>query len=160
VEAATVAIDAQPLHLPHHLDLFLPYHRVLFSAWQAIAHSCPVYAMIDWPLGSMGLLSIHSITGGRWGIAVRPALALGVTTLPLMLTTAMLLLQDLRRILFFAVWLGLGALILRALRRAEPGVVLYRLAPVGLILLMPAMTFAGIDATMSRDPHFNSSILF
>jgi hypothetical protein len=63
-----------------------------------------------------------------------------------------------RAVLYLIVWLGLGALTLRALRRDDPDAALYRLAPFGLIPLMLTVTFGGIDATMSLDPHFNSSI--
>ncbi len=150
-------------------------------AWLA-AVSC----WVGWPLGSMALLLIHSITGGRWGYAVRPQLAIGVMTLPLLVIAVVPLLpvlhglypwgrpeiaRDLgntsylnvpffcgRGVLYLALWLGIGALILRALRQPFPDAALYRLAPFGLIALMLSSTFAGFDATLSLDPHFNSSI--
>ncbi len=154
--------------------------RLFPHAWLA-ALAC----WIGWPLGSMALLLIHSITGGRWGYAVRPQLVVGMTTLPLMLPTVLPLLFVLhvlypwaqpeavklgntsylnvpfvcgRAVLFMLIWMGLGGLILRALRNDDPDAALYRLAPWGLIALMLTVTFAGIDATMSLDPHFNSSI--
>jgi len=141
---------------------------------------------IGWPLGSMALLLIHSITAARWGYAIRPQLAMGVATLPLALPAALPLLFELRAlypwarpeaaaelgntaylnvpfvcgraVLYLVVWLGLGGLILNALRRADADAALYRLAPLGLILLMLTVTFAGFDSTLSLDPHFNSSI--
>ena len=124
---------------------------------------------IGWPLGSMALLLIHSISGGRWGYAIRPQLAMGVMTLPLVLPAVLPLLFELhmlypwarpdsaaelgntaylnvpfvcgRAVLFLLIWLGLAALILRALGRNEPDPGLYRLAPLGLILLMLTVTF-------------------
>ncbi len=140
---------------------------------------------IGWPLGSLALLLIHSISGGRWGYAVRPALVFGVLTLPLALLGVMPLLVELhtlypwasvrfgnsaylnvpfacgRAILYLVLWLGLATLVLSALRRepeaaADAG--LYRLSPIGLIALMLTATFAGFDGVLSLDPHFNSSI--
>ena len=150
-------------------------------AWLA-ALSC----WIGWPLGSMALLLIHSISGGRWGYAIWPQLAIGVMTLPLIVVAVLPLIPELhalypwarpdvardlgntsylnvpfvygRGVLYLVCWLGLGAVILRVLGRAEPDLALYRLALFGLAVLMVTVTFAGIDATMSLDPHFNSSI--
>src|ERR1700761_2631483 len=40
---------------------------------------------LGWPLGSLGLVFVHALTGGRWGTAIRPQLLAGVATLPLLL---------------------------------------------------------------------------
>ena len=140
---------------------------------------------LGWPLGSMGLLLIHSLTGGRWGEALRPPLVAGMITLPLLLLALIPLLIVLpslydwarpeaaaqlanrfylnlpffagRGIVYLIVWFGLGGLILRALRRAMPERSLARMAPVGLILMAITVTYASIDLTMSLDPHFASS---
>lgn len=150
-------------------------------AWLA-AFAC----WIGWPLGSMALLLIHSISGGDWGHAIRPQLTLGVMTLPLAVIVVLPLLPELhalypwarpevardlgntsylnvpfvcgRGVLYLVLWLGLGALIIRALRQPLSERSLYRLSPLGLIVLMLTGTFAGYDATLSLDPHFNSSI--
>ena len=45
-----------------------------------------------------------------------------------------------------------------ALRGENPQPLLYRIAPPGLILLAVTVTFAAIDATMSLDPEFKSSV--
>ena len=134
-------------------------------------------AWSGWPLGSIALLLIHALTGGRWGDALAPALRTGITTLPLLLplmAPVVLTLPQLypwaqpgahlpnqfylnvpfftgRGVLYVVVWLGLGALALR-------GRTLDRIAPPGLILLALTMTFAAIDLTMSLDPRFSSSI--
>ncbi len=130
---------------------------------------------IGWPLGGMALILVHALTGGRWGVAVRPGLLLGVLTLLLLIPaliptafTAKLLYPWLhatalanrfylnlpflavRAIIDICVWLGLGALVLR-------GGGLYRLAPAGLIALAITATFANVDGVMSLDPRFASS---
>jgi hypothetical protein len=139
---------------------------------------------LGWPLGCMGLLLIHSLTGGRWGEALRPQLIAGMITLPLLLPALIPLLIVFpslypwarpeasqlgnhfylnvpffagRGIAYLIVWFGLGGLILRALRRAKPDRGLSRIAPAGLILLAITITFAAIDTTMSLNPDFASS---
>ncbi len=128
-----------------------------------------------WPLGSMALLLIHALTGGRWGDALQPALRLGVCALPLLLPAALPLIAGLaslypwvrqpfsnafylnppffalRAALYLAVWFVLGWLVLR-------GRGLERVAPAGLFLLGLTTSFAAIDTTMSLDPQFVSSI--
>ncbi|MEO9188995.1 MAG: hypothetical protein ABI224_03180 [Acetobacteraceae bacterium] len=154
---------------------------VFAHAWLA-ALAC----WIGWPLGSMALLLIHSVTGGRWGYAIRPQLVFGMITLPLALAAVLPLLFELpalypwarpdaaatlgntaylnvpfvcgRAVLYLLIWLGLAVLILLALRRENADAALYRLAPLGLIALMLTVTFGGFDSTLSLDPHFNSSI--
>jgi hypothetical protein len=132
-----------------------------------------------WPLGSMAILMIHALTGGRWGEVLQPALRLGVCSLPLLLPAALPLVPGLaplypwarpdaahqfgnlfylnppffagRGVFYLVVWFVLGWLVLRP-RGLAP------IAPVGLFLLALTTTFAAIDTTMSLDPHFTSSI--
>lgn len=141
---------------------------------------------VGWPLGSMGLLLVHALTGGRWGEAIRPQLVAGMLTLPLLVPALIPLLGApatlypwmqpdaaahlanrfyLNLPFFFArvavdliVWFGLAGLILRALRRDAPQAALARIAPAGLIALALTVTYAAIDATMSLDPTFVSSV--
>ena len=141
---------------------------------------------IGWPLGSLALIFIHALTGGRWGFAIRRQLATGVATLPLVLPAMLPILLVLPRLypwmhpevaahldnrfylnapffyvrgaIYLIVWLGLGALVLRALRQENCEAILYRLAPPGLILLVLTVTFSAIDFTLSLEPHFKSSI--
>ena len=136
-----------------------------FSAWLA------------WPVGSMALLMIHALTGGRWGDALAPGLRVGVATLPLVvpaLVPVLLLLPALypwaragahfdnafylnlpfaagRLVVYLVSWFGLAWLALRPRG-------LSAIAPAGLILLAVTFTFATIDLTMSLDPKFNSSV--
>jgi hypothetical protein len=141
---------------------------------------------MGWPVGCMGLLLVHALTGGRWGYATRPQLAAGMITLPLLLPAIVPMLIQIpslypwassevaahlnnrfylnlpffvgRRIIYLIVWLGLSALILRALRQDEPDAALARIAPAGLILLAVTVSFSAIDTTMSLDPEFASSV--
>ena len=46
-----------------------------------------LFAWLFWlapALGSVGLLMVHALTGGDWGLALRPALLAGSRRLPLM----------------------------------------------------------------------------
>lgn len=141
---------------------------------------------IGWPLGSIGLVLIHALTGGRWGWAIRPQLVAGIVTLPLVLPGLVPLLFALhalypwmqpdvaahldnrfylnapffygRGIAYLSVWLTLGALVLWALRHEDPEPILYRIAPPGLMLLALTVTFAAFDYTLSMEPHFKSSV--
>ncbi len=141
---------------------------------------------IGWPLGSIALILIHALTGGRWGWAIRPQLVAGVVTLPLVLPALVPILFVLhalypwmhpdvaagldnrfylnpaffygRGVIYLVVWLGLGALVLWALRHEDPEPLLYRIAPPGLILLALSITFAAFDYTLSMEPHFKSSV--
>jgi hypothetical protein len=144
-----------------------------YAAWLAA-----LTAWIGWPLGSMALLLVHALTGGRWGEAVRPALLAGVGTLPLLLPALLPLVIGMpalypwthadigrhlanhfylnlpffagRGVAYLVVWFGLGALI--------PSTTdLRRIAPPGLLLLAFTYTFVAVDTTMSLDPHFTSS---
>jgi hypothetical protein len=141
---------------------------------------------LGWPLGSLALVFIHALTGGRWGLAIRPQLAAGIASLPLVLPALvpMLLLRHalypwthasesaslanrfylnepfffLRVVLYLLVWLVLALRVLKAVRHEKPQAALSRLAPGGLILLILTVTFSAIDFTLSMEPHFKSSI--
>ncbi|MDB6088511.1 MAG: hypothetical protein JWN85_1295 [Gammaproteobacteria bacterium] len=143
-------------------------------------------AWLGWPLGCMGLLLVHALTGGRWGYALRLQLVAGMHTLVLLLPALipwLLVMPALYpwarpeapahlangfylNLPFFAarggvyllIWFGLRFFILRALREDEPDAALARIAPGGLILLAMTISFAAIDTTMSLDPQFNSSV--
>ncbi|HEX4153844.1 MAG TPA: hypothetical protein VHY75_16680 [Steroidobacteraceae bacterium] len=150
-------------------------------AWLA-ALTC----FLGWPLGSLALVLIHALTGGRWGFAIRSQLAAGIATLPLIVPAALPLLFVTRELYpwmqpevaahlhnrfylnaaFFyarggielAVWLGLAVTVLRVLRTEDPQAALYRLAPPALILLGFTVTFSAIDLTLSLEPTFKSSV--
>jgi hypothetical protein len=150
------------------------------AAWLAA-----LSALLNWPLGSMALILVHALTGGRWGLLLRPVLLASLATLPLVALATLPYGLEAgtlypwlhpgaapapnafylnapffagRGILYLAAWFGLAALIIRALRQAHPQTALARIAPAGLIVLALTATFAAIDMTMSLDPHFASSI--
>jgi hypothetical protein len=141
---------------------------------------------VAWPIGSLALIFIHALTGGRWGYAIRGQLAAGIATLPLILAAGLPILFVLPRlypwvhpeiaahldnrfylnapffyvrcVLYVAIWLGLGYRVRRALKQRDGEEILYRLAPPGLILLALSVTFSAIDFTLSMDPRFKSSV--
>ncbi|HEY2779727.1 MAG TPA: hypothetical protein VGI90_03060 [Steroidobacteraceae bacterium] len=156
--------------------IFVP--DIFAHAWLAA-----MTAWLGWPLGSMGLILIHALTGGRWGFAIRRPLAAGVATLPLLLPALLpvLILAPrlypwlhsgalpnrfylnvpffcVRLVLYLGVWLGLAALVRRALKREDREAALARLAPAGLIGLALTVTFAAIDFNLSLQPQFTSSV--
>jgi hypothetical protein len=137
---------------------------------------------IAWPLGATALTLIHALTGGRWGNAIHDVLAAGVRSaflaplfaIPYALTANRVYpwLQSgaaqfdnalylngpafcLRGVIYLLIWLILAALVTRADDDSDE---LARLAPAGLILLALTSTFAVIDAVMSLDPTFASSL--
>jgi hypothetical protein len=148
----------------------------------AYAWLAAVAFWLPWPLGCMGLILTHALTGGRWGQALRPALLAGMSTLPLILLLCIPVLVALptlypwardgvvlanrfylnvplfavRGVIYLTAWFALGALILRAMSRGAAS--LARLAAPGLIVLAITLNFAAIDLTMSLDPRFNSSV--
>lgn len=135
------------------------------------------------PLGALGwLASWHVITGG-WGIALAPALAAAVRTLPLigLLYVPALIwpqlvfpwvghIHDLgatkaqwfssgffvvRMAVYFVVWILLALFFLSP---AGEGFRNKRAGAAGMILYFLTGSFAGIDWVMSLDPHFSSSV--
>lgn len=145
-----------------------------------------VTCFLAWPLGSLALIFIHALTGGRWGFDIRRPLAAAISTLPfaLPLLVPFLFVDHAlypwmhadeaahlgnrfylnipffygRWALYLIVWMGLAVKALRTLGQPNPEPTLYRLAAPALILLALTVTFAGIDATLSLEPEFKSSI--
>ncbi|HEX3915156.1 MAG TPA: hypothetical protein VHW71_16775 [Steroidobacteraceae bacterium] len=145
-----------------------------------------VTCFLGWPLGSIALVLIHALTGGRWGYAIRPQLAAGIATLPVLLPALVPLVLAAhalypwtragaawvpanhfylnapffcaRAALYLTVWLGLALRVQGALRQDDSQARLYRLAPPALMLLALTVTFAAIDSTLSLEPQFKSSI--
>lgn len=143
-----------------------------------------LFALLGWPLGSMALLLVHALTGGRWGEAIRLPLLLGVLLLPvallaiipvaLLLPTLYPWMQDTvahrlsntwylnvpflagRTAFYVIVWLALA--VLTVLGSFGRGLALGLVAPAGLILLAITASFASFDLTMSLEPEFSSSV--
>ena len=146
--------------------------QVFFGAWLAA-----LLVLAGLSLGSVALVLVNALTGGRWGDAVRPSLFAGAAAVPLLLPACVPLalgLTDLypwarpgahpanafylnvpdfalRGLIYLVVWFVLSALVLG-------GVALRRIAPPALFLLGLSVSFAAIDTTMSLDPTFTSSI--
>ncbi len=131
-----------------------------------------------WSLGSLGLVLIHALTGGNWGIVLRPALLAGSRAVMLLVPLTIPLALSAGRLyrwldaapagkgfylngpffagraaLYLIVWCGLALLAVSL----DP-VRLRRLAPGGLAALALTMSFAAIDTGMSLDLGFNSSV--
>jgi hypothetical protein len=146
-------------------------------AWLAALSS-----WIGWPLGSIALLLVHTLTGGRWGHAIRPQLLSGIGTLPLLLPALLPLLFVLpglypwwrpdaalhfgntfylnrpfaagRTVVYLIAWYGVAVTVIMSMRS---GPVAVPVAVIGLIVLGMTAGFAAIDATMSLEPRFSSS---
>lgn len=131
------------------------------------------------PLGALALLTVHSLTGGRWGDAARPALGAAASTLPIALLAAVPVFGFARWIYPWAADLSaagadVGRLYLNvpfaALRSFVVLVILSgfsvaaRRAPLpslaaGLCLLVygAGINLLAFDWLLSLDPHFNAS---
>ncbi len=159
---------------------------------------CYLVAWLYWvglSLGSLSLLLLHNLTGGKWGDLIRPILRAAAGVLPLMaLLSLPIILQpqrlyewadpshvahdpvlkhkaaylnvdffQIRTAIYFAVWLGLLALLAWQARTspllnkvAERRI--RRISGQGLALHGLAVTFASIDWIMSLEPHWFSTI--
>lgn len=130
------------------------------------------------PLGAMALVLAHALTGGQWGVAARPGLAMGISLLPVMLLALIpvcLLLPHayhwakpeevghvknawwlnphfyfIRMAIYAVVWAVIGLLVWGG---RNPG----RLAAPALIVLAFSFTFAFVDLSLSVED-FNSNI--
>jgi hypothetical protein len=127
------------------------------------------------PLGSLALLAIHGLTGGRWGDAIRaPLLAFIATTplfavlfLPVLLGVKLLFpwtVQNvgdravylnipffaIRAAIYFACWIALAIVTVRRKAVPFPG--------PALLLYAITMTFAAWDWMMSLEPNWWSTI--
>ncbi|UGB38179.1 hypothetical protein [Frateuria soli] len=145
-----------------------------------------LFAWLFWlgpALGSVGLLLIHALTGGDWGLALRPALLAGSRRLPLMAALLVPVLigvavlfpwagaqaadPDLdrqrwwlnvpffvaRAVIAFALWLWLAHGIRRWLATPAAG----RFAAGGLILFVLTVSVAAIDWVVSLVPRWHST---
>lgn len=145
---------------------------VFGAAWLAA-----LLLWLAWPVGSLALLLIHALTGGRWGRLIRPQLTMGIAVMPLLLLLIVPLLllapsiygwaqPDVAHALgntrylnlpFFwgrvggmvVLWVVLSLLALVVPRRV--------LAPPALALMLLGVTVFAVDTTLSLEPHFNST---
>ena len=139
-------------------------------------------------LGCMGLTMMHQLTGGAWGTLIRPISASAARMLPLMFILflpILLGLHDLfpwarpdhvandpillhehkylnpgffmiRFVVYFAIWIAMAWPV--TAWPAGPGARLRAISAPGLVLYVLLMTLAGVDWTMSRQPHWTSTV--
>ena len=129
------------------------------------------------PFGSLGLLMVMRLTGGRWDQALPPFLEAGALTLPLSLLALLPVMAGLHILYpwavhslpgFKGVWLsplpfvlrtlalflGAGVFLWGLVTRRWPALVI---ASAGLIFLLPTLTFVLTDWLLSLEPGFHSS---
>lgn len=160
----------------------------LLAGWRAPREVLLSYlfAWLCWlapALGSVGLLMVHALTGGDWGLALRPALLAASRRLPLL---ALLLLPVLlgaawlfpwaqapadpvlvrqrwwlntpffvlRAVLLLALWLWLA----HGLRRRLDTPAAARFAAGGLVLYGLSVSVAAVDWVVSLVPGWHSSV--
>jgi hypothetical protein len=129
------------------------------------------------PLGSLGLLMVMRLTGGRWDQALAPFLEAGALTLPLSLVALLPALIGLRALYpwaahllpgFKGAWLAPLPFVLRTLvLHLAAGAALWGLvtrrwpalvvASAALLFLLPMLTFVLTDWVLSLEPSFHSS---
>jgi hypothetical protein len=130
------------------------------------------------PIGALFLVLTHGLTGGEWGLTLRPALFAMLRAAPLLPLLLIPALFGARHIYPWAVaeehgWLALpffavravvyvvlwNAIALGAMQRMQPD---GRLPPgfawLALILLFGSTTLAAFDWLMSLEPHWTSTI--
>ncbi len=146
---------------------------VFGTAWLAA-----LLLWLAWPVGSLALLLIHALTGGRWGVMIRPQLAMGLAAAPLLLVAIIPLLLLVPAIYAWAhpdvahalgntrylnppfFWGRVGGAVVLWVVLSLLALVIPRrlLAPPGLALLLLSVTVVAVDTTLSLEPHFNSTI--
>lgn len=147
-----------------------------------------LFAWLCWlapALGSVGLLMIHALTGGDWGIALRPVLLAFGRRLPLMAVLFLPVLLGARVLFpwasaaaaadpslraqrwwldlpFFALRavlvLGLWLWLARGVRRHGGTPAAGRFAAGGLVLYTLTVSVAAVDWAMSLVPHWHSTV--
>lgn len=130
------------------------------------------------PVGALFLVLTHGLTGGEWGLTLRPALFAMLRATPLLPLLLIPALVGARHIYPWAAadehgWLGLpefagraviyvvlwNAIALGAMRRMRPdGWLPPGFAWPSLILLFASTTLAAFDWLMSLEPHWTSTI--
>jgi hypothetical protein len=129
------------------------------------------------PLGSLGLMMVMRLTGGRWEQALPPFLEAGALTLPISLAAFVPVLLGIGVLYPWAsqplpgfkgawlaplpfaartllLYLGAGAALWGLVARRWPALVA---ASAGLLFLLPAETFVLTDWLLSLEPGFHSS---
>lgn len=146
-----------------------------------------LFAWLFWlgiALGSIGILLMHVLTGGRWGVAVEAPLRAAARTIPLLailfipIAAAVRILYRwtnpaareflgnklylnlpffaVRVLIYFAVWLGIVWYIERVRNRGAE--LSEGFASAALIAYVVTMTFASFDWIMSLEAHWWSTV--
>lgn len=158
----------------------------ILGIWFAV---CPKTVLQGWlvavvflsglPIGSLALLLIHRLTGGRWGVAFAPALAAATAATPLFVLFFLPVLFSLStlypwtaepsalRPAVATLYLNHSAFILRSVVALIGWSVLalwivrgrgtILVAALGLVFHGVAMSFIGVDWVLSIEPTFSSS---
>jgi hypothetical protein len=129
------------------------------------------------PLGSLGLLMVMRLVGGRWDEALPPFLEAGALTLPVSLATLLPVFVGLPLLYPWAgqtlpgfqgwwltplgfvartllLYLGMGVALWALVARRGSAVAI---SSAGLLFLLPMMTFVAVDWLLSFEPTFHSS---
>lgn len=148
---------------------------------EAAAAQAWLAAYLFWaglPIGALFLLLTHGLTGGEWGLTLRPALLAMLRAMPLLALLLVPALFAARHIYPWAIahergWLALplftaravtyvvlwNAIALGAVRRMQPdGWLPPGFAWPALILLFASTTLAAFDWLMTLEPHWTSTI--
>lgn len=144
-----------------------------------------LFILMAWSVGSIGLVFVHALTGGRWGVLARAPLMVGTATTPLLLPAVVPILLLVGPVYGWAqphvaktlantrylnapfFWGRLGGTVLLWIVLALIAALLARLggprrwvgwvAGPALALLLLTVTIVSVDTVLSREPHFNST---
>jgi len=161
ITAALVALIAI-----HHTDAAAQAWLAAYLFWAGV------------PIGALFLVLTHELTGGAWGLTLRPALLAMLRAIPLLPLLLVPVLFGARHIYPWAMshergWLALpffaaravvyvvlwNAIALGVMRRMRgDGWLLPEFAWPALILLFASTTLAAFDWLMSLEPHWTSTI--
>ena len=137
------------------------------------------------PLGSLAILMLHNLTGGEWGLVMRPVLLaamrmimpLAILFLPVIIWSAEIypwmnnswtnyltpFFAFARTIFYFFIWIGTASLLHRTINNSALGDTekkrkLQLINAPGLLLYFLTMTFASFDWMVSLDAQWSSTI--
>jgi hypothetical protein len=163
---ALVAVALVALIAIRHIDAAAQAWLAAYLFWAGL------------PIGALFLVLTHGLTGGAWGLTLRPALFAMLRAMPLLALLLIPVLFGARHIYPWAVarehgWLALpffagraviyvvlwNAIALAAMRRIRPdGWLPPGFAWPALILLFASTTLAAFDWLMTLEPHWTSTI--
>jgi hypothetical protein len=147
------------------------------------------FAWLFWlsiSLGAMALTMMHHLTGGNWGVLIRPIATAAMRVMPLMFVLFLPMLLGLHYLfpwarpdqvrsdpilihvhsylnpqlfsLRFIIYFVVWIAMIWGLTHIRDAGLLRRLSAGGLVIYVVLMSLAGVDWIMSRQPHWVSSI--